>query len=249
MDVRELLDDHVFACVDRQMAFQEVIGDSGSYQVDLHEGRVRFTTGLDLGVGLLGSAAPGPRSWLWAWANPTAYSPEVLAVAEQVRAFGEQHGVRELVTAEVPLDDAWDATRAGIASVAASDVDVWLPVEAGGGTQVMLAVTEHPPLPAPSPEPTRLGPVLNQVITLGVVTDWRRALRAYAAFRGGELTEDGDHLELTPAGGDSGARLELGADGRPASLEMTRAAGPHRLPDEQPTAPAKKRLFGRLFGR
>jgi hypothetical protein len=242
VDIQELLDDHLLACVDRQMAFGDVLGTSG-YAVDLHEGVVTMGDGLRLRVGLLGTAAPGPRSWMWAWANPTPYPDHVLAAAGQVRAFGEARGVKELVTPEIPLDDSWDATRAGVASVAASDVQLWLPVEAAGGTQVMLAVLDAPPLPAPHPEPTRLGPTLHQAIGLGIIRDWPRALRAYASYRGGDVEQLGEReLRLTPAGGDTGATIEVDELGRATSLSLTRAAA-------APPPPKRKSALGRLFGR
>jgi hypothetical protein len=254
VDIRELLDDHLLACFDRQLAFSDLIGDAG-YSVDLQEGSVSFAGGRKLRVGLIGSAAPGPSTWLWAWANPTSYPAPVLEAAKEVRAFGEARRVRELVTPELPLDDTWDATRAGVAAVAASDIEVWMPVEAGGGTQVMLAVHDVPALPPPHPEPTRLGPALTQAIGIGIVTDWPRALRAYARYRGGEVEdrgsagEDGRELILTPAGGDSGATLELDGLGRVRKLSMTRAAATLAPSPETPETPRRKSVLGHLFSR
>jgi hypothetical protein len=255
VDIRDLLDDHLLVCVDRQLAFSEVVGSS-AYSVDLEAGTVSFRDGPTLRVGLLGSAAPGPGSWLWAWANPTPYPEPVMEAVTAVRAFGEARGVRELVTPEIPLDDDWDATRAGVASVAASGIELYLPLDAGGGTQAILAVHDAPPLPAPHPEPTRLGPVITQVTGLGIVTDWPRALRAYASYRGGALEEQGlsddGHREflLTPAGGDSGATVEVDDLGRLRSISMTRKAGdPQPLGDAVGAAPRKKGVLGRLFGR
>lgn len=254
MDIRDLLDDHLLACIDRQLAFADLIDGTG-YSVDLHEGSVSFADGRNLRVGLIGSAAPGPGTWLWAWANPTPYPAPVLEAIEDVRAFGELRAVRELVTPELPLDGTWDATRAGVAAVAASDIEVWMPVEAGGGTQVMLAVHDLPVLPPPHPEPTRLGPVLTQAIGIGIVTDWPRALRAYARYRGGDLQdrdlagEDGRELILTPAGGDTGAALELDRLGRVRKLSMTRAAATPASSPEPLEPPRRKGVLGRLFGR
>jgi hypothetical protein len=66
----------------------------------------------------------------------------------------------------------------------------------------MLAVHDVPALPPPHPEPTRLGPALNQAIGLGIITDWPRALRAYARYRDGEVEDRGsageDGRELGP---------------------------------------------------
>lgn len=253
MDIRELLDDHLLACVERQLAFSELIGGA-RYSVNLNDGSVSFVGGRELRVGLIGSAAPGPGTWLWGWANPTSYPDPVLEAVNEVRVFGEARGIRELVAPELPLGDSWDATRAGVAAVAASEIEVWLPVEPGGGTQVMLAVHDVPELPPPHPEPTRLGPVLTQAIRLGIVTDWPRALRAYARYRGGEVEDrgsagdDGRELVLTPAGGDSGATLELDELGRVRNLSMTRAAATSGSSPEAPATPRRKGVLGRLFG-
>jgi hypothetical protein len=60
VDIRELLDDHLLACVVRQLAFSDLIG-GGCYSVDLQEGSVSFFVGgRELRVGLIGSAAPNP---------------------------------------------------------------------------------------------------------------------------------------------------------------------------------------------
>jgi hypothetical protein len=78
VDIREPLDDHLLACVDRQLEFSDLIGGAG-YSVDLQENSVSFVGRRELRVGLIGSAAPRPGTWLWewasewAWANPTSY--------------------------------------------------------------------------------------------------------------------------------------------------------------------------------
>ncbi|TDB97343.1 hypothetical protein E1267_39945 [Nonomuraea longispora] len=64
-----------------------------------------FTNLLDdAALPSLGSAAPGPRSWLWAWANPSGFPPEVAAASATLRDFGQRHGIPELASAEVPFD-------------------------------------------------------------------------------------------------------------------------------------------------
>jgi hypothetical protein len=77
VDIRALLDDHLLACVVRQLAFSDLIG-CACYSVDLQEGSVSFVGGRELRVGLIGSAAPEPGTWLCAWANPTSYPAPVL---------------------------------------------------------------------------------------------------------------------------------------------------------------------------
>ncbi|MFK0006987.1 DUF6882 domain-containing protein [Paenarthrobacter sp. NPDC090520] len=52
----------------------------------------------------LGTAAPGPQSFLWAWANPhVEASPAQQAVLDQILDFGKHHRIPELTTGEVPF--------------------------------------------------------------------------------------------------------------------------------------------------
>ncbi|MBN3585830.1 hypothetical protein JYB64_25910, partial [Algoriphagus aestuarii] len=52
---------------------------------------------------LLGTAAPGPRSWLWAWANPSGFPEELTRLSAELRAHGERLGIPELTRAEIPF--------------------------------------------------------------------------------------------------------------------------------------------------
>jgi hypothetical protein len=203
-------------------------------------GVAQLSNGVDLTVGLLGSAAPGPSTWLWGWANPSSYPDPVLASAQRARAYGQEHDIPELAEAEVPLGDDWDATRAAIAATTVAGLRAWLPVQAEGGTQVMLGIESDLPPAPPFSEPTRLGPVLSQAIGAGLIADWRVALEAYAGHRGAPVHREGNALVLEPAGGDRGAKLELDDLGRVTSLNMTRSAKPY-----EPDAPKRRGLFGR----
>ncbi|MDA0169419.1 hypothetical protein OJ998_10010 [Solirubrobacter taibaiensis] len=211
------------------------------YEVDLVDGRAQLSDGTQFAVGLLGSAAPGPNTWLWGWANPSDYSDAVLAGAQRVQAYGQEHGIPELAEAEVALEEGvWDATRAAIAATAVAGLPAWLPVQAEGGTQVMLGIeSEVPPAP-PTVEPTRLGPVLSQAMSSWLIADWALALDAYAAHRGAPLRREGNTLILEPAGGDHGATIEIDDLGRITSLNMTRSATAY-----EPDPPKRRGLFRR----
>lgn len=84
------------------------------WDADLAAGTLTFTANDDptrqlvTRAHLIATIAPGPRSLLWAWAHPQG-DPQ--GVAAQLRAYGEQHGIAELTTPEVPFpaDAAGDA--------------------------------------------------------------------------------------------------------------------------------------------
>lgn len=76
------------------------------WDADLAAGTLTFTANDDptrqlvTRAHLIATIAPGPRSLLWAWAHPQG-DPQ--GVAAQLRAYGEQHGIAELTTPEVPF--------------------------------------------------------------------------------------------------------------------------------------------------
>ena len=102
----ELQDDAALLSFEHQLHLAETVGEH-AWETDLAAPRFSFTGHHPLTctkVHLLGSAAPGPKSWLWSWANPFGYRQDSLELAEQVRDFGQQHDIPELSTAEVPFD-------------------------------------------------------------------------------------------------------------------------------------------------
>lgn len=76
------------------------------WDADLAAGTLTFTANADptrqlvTRAHLIATIAPGPRSLLWAWAHPQG-DPQ--GVAAQLRAYGEQHGIADLTTPEVPF--------------------------------------------------------------------------------------------------------------------------------------------------
>ncbi len=62
-------------------------------------------------VEFVGSISNRTKTWLWAWDNVTIL-PSVKEHIEEVRRFGELHGLRELTTAkwEATEEDGWAMT-------------------------------------------------------------------------------------------------------------------------------------------
>jgi hypothetical protein len=141
-------------------------------------------------VHFLGSAAPGPRSWLWSWASPSGYAPAATSLAEWLRGFGEKHGIAELTTPELPFaalpgapDDPGVAAWALVeAAKAASGRWTSYTPDVGGGTRFALLI-EHPDFVLPPPEGPRVMRILQEGLLQGI-TDHRRAVQSYAAGRG-----------------------------------------------------------------
>jgi hypothetical protein len=222
-----LLDDAALLSLEHQIHLAEVVGRH-NWNVDLQQQRFTFSGERSLEcerLHLLGSAAPGPRSWLWAWANPSGFPPEVTALSAAVRDFGRQHGIAELTEPEVPFSalpgDPQDPNHvAGVFVEAAKAVTGrWTSYtgDAGGGTRAAFLL-EHPEFRLPPPEPTRVMRVLQQSVAELRPTDWRRTIGAYAHGRGlgAEWDPDGG---LTLTGPGLSARISFDGYGRVAGIK------------------------------
>jgi hypothetical protein len=229
----ELLDDAALLSLEHQIHLADAVGEHG-WDVDLDAPRFTFTGERPLTctqVHLLGSAAPGPRSWLWGWANPTGYSEEVVAVGHRVRRYGEAHGIAALASAEVPFDALPGSPTEPhvvvgmMADLAKVVTGHWTSYNGpiGGGTRVAFLL-DHPDFPLPAPEPERVARVMQQAVAELTLTDHRRAMSSYAARRGlgTELTEDGARLTIT------GPRLEssVAFDGLGRTSKMSFSLAP-----------------------
>jgi len=206
-----LVDDAAFLGHEAQLHLTDLHGSDARWGVDLAEGTFTFDGGPgDGGAGatypvqLLGSAAPGPRSWLWGWANPSGYSEQVLRAATAARTLGETYGIPELTSGEVPFDDEGSdeargepapgyAVSADLARAAAVASGTWFTYSGAvaGGTRVWMLLEGLTLPPATFPRVSR---VLPEVLQSGVVTDHRRALASYATLR--DLGWDGTRLVL-----------------------------------------------------
>jgi hypothetical protein len=187
-----LRDDAAFLSLEHQLHLADVLGQH-EWRVDLDVPSFSVTGDHPLtctAVHLLGSAAPGPRSWLWSWANPSGFAPAATALAEWLRGFGPQHGIAELTTAELPFADlpnapddpagaAWalvDAAKAATGRWTSYTADV-------GGNTYFAFLIEHPDFALPLPEGPRVMRVLQEGLFRGI-TDHRRAVQSYAVGRG-----------------------------------------------------------------
>ncbi|PWD50221.1 hypothetical protein C8046_05630 [Serinibacter arcticus] len=204
--LRALVDDAAFLSHEAQLHLTDLHGEDARWGVDLAAGTFSFDGEhqATYPVQLLGSAAPGPRSWLWGWANPSGYSPQVLRAATATREVGERYGIAELTSGEVAFDPAdapgapqeptpGYALSADLARAAAIASGTWFTYSGAvaGGTRVWMLLEGLTLPPATFP---RVGRLLPEVLSTGAVTDHRRALSSYAVLR--DLGWDGTTLSL-----------------------------------------------------
>jgi Family of unknown function (DUF6882) len=229
-----LFDRFALDSAERQEHAQEVVGGR-PFTADLSRGVVGFEPGLEMRAELVGTEADDPGSWMWSWANPSGFPDHVTAAARHARGYGEQHGVGELTTGEIPLDGAALGYRLTVVTCGLAGGYAYYPAAAAPGTTAYMLL-DHPSLALPPVQLSRALRVLTAVSASGQVADWRYALVSYAGQRGLEARPAERWVELVHPHGGGSIRVDLDERGRVANI-----AG--RLQPVEPT-PRKRWLFG-----
>ncbi|TNM67637.1 hypothetical protein FHN55_09345 [Streptomyces sp. NP160] len=237
---QELLDDAAFLSLEHQLHLGEVLGEH-SWDVDLALGRFAFrAAGEGAGpllasapggelvaerVHLLGTAAPGPRSWLWSWANPSGFGEDTTDLARWLRDFGDRHGVTELTRPEVPFAELPGSPQEPTGAVgvlldaakAASRRWTSYNGDAGGGTRAAFLL-DHPGFALPAPSAPRVARVLTERLLGPPLSDARRAVAAYAGWRGLQQRWEPDHEGVQLSGPQVEVRVSFDELGRIAGV-------------------------------
>jgi hypothetical protein len=243
VSIAQLFDTYALVSAEQQEQAQEVVGGR-PFSADLTAGVVGFEPDLQMRAELVGTEAEDPGSWMWSWANPSGFPDQVTGAARHARSYGEQHGVRELTTAETPLAGAAVGYRLTVVTCGLAGGFAYYPATAAPGTTAYLLL-DHPSLVLPPVQLARVLSVLSAVAASGQVADWRHALHSYAGQRGLAARPDERGVELAHPGGQGSIRVDLDDLGRVTNVAgHVQPAGP-----AGPTGPAPKRgLFGRRRG-
>lgn len=235
MTLTDLIDDAALFSLEHQLHLVDVLGEH-DWHADLRAPRLEFIgpekTLVCERFHLLGTAAPGPRSWLWAWANPSGFPEELTRLSAELRAHGERLGIPELTRTEIPFAELPKNPEHPVqvaflfaeAAKALSGCWTFYTGEVSGGTRVAFLM-EHPDFMLPAPEPARTMRVIQQALADLPLSNHRRALSSYAALRGfqQQTTPDGNGLILTGPGFD--VRADFNDQGLITHLNLTAHPG------------------------
>jgi hypothetical protein len=248
VSIVRLYDSYALGSAEQQEHAQAVVGGR-PFSADLTRGVVGFEPGLEMRAELIGSEATDPGSWMWSWANPSGFPDQVTGAARHARGYGEQHGVDELTTGEIPLDGAPVGFRLAVVTCGLAGGYAYYPATAAPGTTAYLLL-DHPSLALPPVQPSRVLSVLTAVTASGQVTDWRHALAAYAGQRGLAARSDARGVELVHPGGQGSIRVDLDELGRVANIagRLQPTVPPSDTGVEEEEEPPKRGLLRRLRG-
>lgn len=234
MSFAPLFDRFALSSAERQEHAQEVVGGR-PFTADLGRGVVGFEPGLEVRAELVGTEAENPGSWMWSWANPSGFPDQVTAAARHARSYGEQEGIGELTTGEIPLDGSALGYRLTVVTCGLAGGYAHYPATAAPGTTAYMLL-DHPSLALREVQLSRSLSALTAVSASGQVADWRYALVSYAGQRGLEVRSAERWVELVHPGGQGSIRVDLDERGRVANITG-------QLQPIEPKRP-KRRLFG-----
>lgn len=201
----DLVDDAVFLSQESQERTQQLWG-SFDWNVDLPTQAFQFASSpaTTFRAHLLGSAAPGPNSWLWGWANPNV-STESTALLGRVRDYAATQGIAEFTAPELPLTDDLPL-RLALAAESLTGLRAYFNGAVGGGSRIWLLL-EGEGLELPAPDLITTIGVIARGLMATRVSDHRRAVRSYAGHRAIPLA-DGDVMTLTLPEGTATVEFE-----------------------------------------
>lgn len=205
------------------------------WDADMAAGTLTFTANDDPSrqlvarAHLIATIAPGPRSLLWAWAHP---SGDPQGVAGQLHAYGSQHGIADLTTAEVPFpadaagDDDWIAQAAhtvGAVAVELTGRSPYYSAPVGNGTRAVFLL-DAPLAPLTVAEAVV---ALPRVLSGANLPDARTAAWDLARLAGWTLTWTDEAFSGATVSDASGtATFRFDEQARISGIESTLTAQP-----------------------
>ncbi|KAJ8142530.1 hypothetical protein OY671_004334 [Metschnikowia pulcherrima] len=243
--LQDLVDDAAFLSHEHQLHSTDLHGDD-AWAADSTTGVFTFTA-PDGGTAtcrlqFLGTAAPGPGTWMWAWQNVNGFPDAVLTAAESTRRTGS----REAAEPELPLADDL-AHRLALAAKAVTGSFAHYSAPVGGGTRAWF-LSDDADLASPAPSVPRVVRTSSEGSLSVTVVDHRRAVASYASARGSPAVEDGTGAVVSDVpdgtvtvrfderGRIAGISASSGRTAAPSAAELEAAAAEPEAAASEPAA-------------
>lgn len=196
-------------------------------------------------VQVLGTESEASGTWLWAWANTDSNIPTHLLVASlALKAYGEKHGISELTTPELSLDQFDGHTLALLAS-GICDANAYYRCPYEGGALFVLIMDENFPK-CTDPPLQRIATVFPQAIAALEIPDHRLALAGYLDHYGLVHEQDGDTL-VVKENGESVLTATFDEQNRLTNLEVKLNTGTDSPVENDPVESWDELLLRRML--
>lgn len=218
LTLQDAFDTHAVSAWAKQMHLNELVGEA-DWELDIDAGQVAFSNGRRWSIQILGSESHQSDTWLWAWANTKSGLPDsLLQMAQQVRAFGEQHDIDELIQPDMPLD--WgDSHLLGTIAAGLCEADAYYRCPHSAGAVCVLIRDDTFPRPAASPL-AQLPELFFEAINNLDIRNHRLALTSFLSQHHAPLTETANTIETVLPNGPLKATLDR--QGRVREMSFTK---------------------------
>jgi hypothetical protein len=189
---------YIASSIDKQSHLLSLIR-ADHWNIDFSTGFLSFGERLRWHSQLFGTESEASGTWLWAWANTESNLPNhLLTTCLALKAYGEQHGIPELTTPQLPLDRIDGHTLALLASgICEANAYYRCPYE--GGALFVLIMDENFPK-CPDPPLQRIATVFPQAIASLEIPDHKLALAGYLDHYNLAHEQDGDKIVVKENG-------------------------------------------------
>ncbi|MDZ4763170.1 MAG: hypothetical protein SGI73_01365 [Chloroflexota bacterium] len=225
MNYAELLHRCAAPAWDKQMYLGDLIKDEPRWDSDLANGLLTFGK-YTFRVQVLGSESDLSTTWLWGWANTTSnLPPSSFMAAHQLRTYGEQHKVAELMTAYHERSNTVNGHMLSMIAVMICGGNAYYRAPYDGGAVFLLL--RDPAFPPQDYDPVkRITTYFPQVVSAAGLRDHRLALYSYMDYYQAQITTT--TTELIGRFNDGRAiRANFDVLGRLASLKVEKADHPN----------------------
>jgi hypothetical protein len=190
MDFMDALLPVVAVAFEKQLYLSEVVSNRPWAFSMGDERQLSFGHEYAFKVQLLGTEGDAAGTWLWSWANEASGIPApLLKSAEQLRQYGQQHDIRELVDAEIPLDEFHNGHYFSLLASGLLKANGYYRGPYQGGALFMLI--DDPDFPADDRDPMqRITFTFPQLISAITLSDHRTAFVGYAQAHQLAVTDD-----------------------------------------------------------
>ncbi len=204
------LERYALAALEKQDRLAGVAGD-GPYDLLLDAGKVRFASGYEFSLQVLGTESDNTFTWLWAWAEEqTELHPNIVQTSLALREWGAREGVAVFTSPATDLDVA-DGNAIALIAVQVAQASCFFRDAYEGGAAYLLLFGEAIDR-GPSFDRARLARHFTDIVARYEV-DPRRTLRSYFTITGLPFAERGRAVIGTLATGEQ-FEAEFADDGR-----------------------------------
>jgi hypothetical protein len=199
---------HAALSSEKQTALAAALGD-GPWRLSIGAGTISLDGGqFVFPIQLLGTQAEESNTWLWAWANEASnFPPDLLTSADRLRQIGLEEGVVELAEPQLglgsPDDRPWfDGYYLAMAASGLCQADCYYRAPYEGGA--LFVLLKAPQVWARAPQDAhRMAAVLEELLgtPAGAVLDHRTVVCSYARQKGYRVSDAGEQVTCTGAGG------------------------------------------------